>query len=166
MAEPETRPDADPDAPTDAETGWMEGAMVPPVAFVGPSAGIPNMGLSSSVGAGSGIAAFATPVIPVVGDHRVGGQIVANPFSPAEPRNDSPFNADIPDAADLPSRVESELAEDGRMAGASIAVTVGDDGVVTLTGVVPSRGTAADAADVAAHVPGVRGVTNLLTVSE
>jgi hypothetical protein len=137
--------------------GLLDGApFVPPVAYSGPNAGVGNLG---GAGTGSGPVGFPLPIVPVVEDVRVDSGVLANPFTPADPDNDRPFEADTVSPLDLAARVESEMASDGRLAAADISVT-SDDGVITLVGTAPSPELAADASDVAARVPGVRGVVN------
>ena len=64
---------------------------------------------------------------------------------------------------DLQLAVLAEIDRDWRFAPAEIGVEV-DNGIVTLTGTVSSYLKLGEAADIAARIPGVKGVANKLTV--
>lgn len=137
--------------------GLLDGApFIPPVAYAGPNAGVGNLG---GAGTGTGPVGIPLPVVPVIEDGRVDTGVLANPFTPADPDNEKPFEADIVSPYDLAARVESDIATDGRFATADLSIT-SDDGVITLSGTAPSPEIAADASDIVARIPGVRGVVN------
>jgi osmotically-inducible protein OsmY len=64
---------------------------------------------------------------------------------------------------DLQLEVIAEIERDWRFAPAELGVEV-DKGIVTLTGTVSSYLKVGEAAEIAARIPGVRGVANKLTV--
>ena len=137
--------------------GLLDGApFVPPVAYSGPNAGVGNLG---GAGTGTGPVGIPLPVVPVIDDGGVDTGVLVNPFTPADPDNEKPFEADIVSPTDLAARVEAELAADGRLAAANLSVT-SRDGVITLAGTAPSAQLAADAADTVSRLPGVNGVVN------
>lgn len=139
--------------------GLLDGSpFIPPVAYAGPNAGVGNLG---GAGTGTGPVGIPLPIVPVLEDGRVDSGVLANPFTPVDPDNDKPFEADIVSPNDLAARVESDMASDGRFANADIGVT-SEDGVITLTGAVPSPELAADAEEAVSRIAGVQGVVNKL----
>lgn len=150
-------------ADLNARPGLLNGApFIPPVSFSGPSVGGTSLGMGD-MGVGTG--GLPIPVVPVLepGENEVETGVLVNPFTPADPDNDKPFRADIGSPADLSSRVEVELASDGRFSQQEITI-LNNEGVIRLEGAVSSRQIAEDIASTVERVPGVRGVENHLTV--
>lgn len=143
--------------------GLLEGQpFIPPVAAMGPGIG----GAAGGMGGASGTVAggLPLPVVPVIdrdSPDNVDTGVLVNPFTPADPDNERPFEADIPSPVDLAARVETELASDGRLSMPGLSV-VNEDGVIHLDGVVPSSEVARDVEQTVARMPGVRGVVNHL----
>lgn len=143
--------------------GLLDGPFIPPVALAGPSAGTPNVGMGSDTGTGA--MPFPIAAVPVVGDGGVESGRLVNPFAPADPDNDAPFDAGYPSSSDLPSRAEAELAGDGRLNGANIVVLYDGDGIIRLTGTAPSSQAAEAAANIVGRMPGVAQVVNEVSVA-
>lgn len=116
-----------------------------------------------------------TRVVPVAPVPSVGGMSVGGHLGAAAGGLMQPIGGLIPapgggeagafdDASDdIAARVEGVLAQDGRIRMADVVVTV-EQGVVELSGGVPTERERREAEEVSARVPGVRSVQNRLTV--
>jgi len=135
---------------------------IPPVALTGPNVSGTSMGMGDTgAGAMGGLPPAVVPVVNRESESGVDTGVLVNPFTPADPDNERPFDADAGSPAGLASRVEAELAADGRIPAAGLSI-VNDDGVIVLDGTAPSEEVARDIESTVLRIPGVLGVRNNL----